>query len=98
MAMNLATLKKAVLKKVKPSAEEVAAERRMAHALMEKIRGLEGSHVEVMLCGYLARERHLKRDRDLDLFVLFPESVPRERCVKEGLRIGTTIFKGHSWE
>src|SRR3989338_2658944 len=98
MAMNLATLKKAVLKKVKPSAEEVAAERRMAHALMEEIRGLEGSHVEVMLCGSLARETHLKGDRDLDLFVLFPESVPRERFVEEGLRIGKTIFRGHPWE
>ncbi len=96
--MDLPKLKQAVLKKVKPSTKEVEGERKMADALMEQIRGMEGRHVEVMLCGSLARNTHLKGDRDLDIFVLFPENLGREDFVKEGLRIGKTLFKGHKWE
>ena len=96
--MDLAKLKASVLKKVKPSKKEIGAEQKMADELMKKIRALEGSHVEVMLCGSMARDTHLKGDRDLDLFVLFPEGVPREQFVKEGLRLGKAVFRGHTWE
>ena len=96
--MELARLKASVLKKVKPSKKEIAAERKMADELMAKIRALEGSHVEVMLCGSMARNTHLKGDRDLDIFVLFPEGVPRGQFVKEGLRLGKAVFRGHAWE
>ncbi len=87
-----------VLAKVKPSEKEFQAELAMAERLAQKIRTMEGSHVKVLLAGSLARNTHLKGDRDLDLFVLFPKHVSRKEFEREGLKLGKALFRGHKWE
>lgn len=87
-----------VLSKVKPSPQEFLKEMEKAEDLMKKIYKIEGKHVSVRLGGSLSRNTHLKGDRDIDLFVMFPEHLDRKEFEKEGLRIGTTIFKGHDFE
>ena len=59
---------------------------------------MEGKHIAVQLLGSLARNTHLKGDRDLDLFVFFPKKLSRTEFEKEGLRIGKKVLKGHFWE
>ncbi len=89
---------KRVLKKVTPSKGEIGAEKKLTEEIVAKIKGLEGSHVDVMAVGSTARNTHLRGDRDIDIFVLFPTGVKRERFVEEGLKIGKRIFRGHKWE
>lgn len=96
--MGIEKLKQKVMKKIKPSAKEVRQELAFAKKLIEKIRRLEGKHVDVQLAGSLARNTHLKGDRDIDIFVLFPREMPREQFEKEGLRIGKIIFGKNKWE
>ncbi len=69
-----------------------------AQSLVEKIKAVEGKHVRVEIAGSFARNTHLKGDNDIDLFVLFPKTLPREDFEKEGLRIGKNMFRGHRWE
>jgi tRNA nucleotidyltransferase (CCA-adding enzyme) len=83
-----------VLKRIKPTKAELERELRVAEQLIKKIQQLEGKHVDVQLCGSLARNTHIKNDRDFDIFVLFPEHVSRKEFEKEGLRIGKAVFEG----
>ncbi|MFH1256162.1 MAG: CCA tRNA nucleotidyltransferase [Candidatus Diapherotrites archaeon] len=92
------TLLNRVLGRIKPSKNEKARELAFAVELVKKINAIEGKHAEVMLAGSLARGTNLKGDRDIDIFVLFPEKMPEKEFEKEGLRIGKTAFKGHKWE
>ena len=91
-------LLKQVLERVVPSAEEKKSEAELAKKIMQQIKGMEGKHIDVVWAGSSARDTHLKGDRDLDIFVLFPQKLSREEFEKEGLRIGKQVFKGHEWE
>jgi tRNA nucleotidyltransferase (CCA-adding enzyme) len=84
-----------VLAKVTPTEKELEKEQKTAEAVMAKIRGFKGKHVGVTLAGSIARNTHLRDDRDIDIFVLFPEKMPRKEFEKEGLAIGKKAFKGH---
>ncbi len=95
---KIETLCRRVLKRITPPASEHKKELTLAQSIMERIRNTEGRHVEVVLVGSLARNTHLKGDRDIDIFVLFPEQLGREEFVREGLRIGKAVFRGHEWE
>ncbi|MFH1752151.1 MAG: CCA tRNA nucleotidyltransferase [archaeon] len=87
-----------VLKEIKPSKKDLLKEEKIAGELINKILGVEGKHVKVILAGSTARNTHLKNDRDLDLFVLLPEKLSRTEFEKEGLRIAKKVLKGHKWE
>lgn len=85
---------KEVLRRVTPSGQEIEREQRTAERVMERIRTMKGKHVGVMLVGSLARNTHLRGDRDIDIFVLYPEKMPREEFEREGLKTGERVFKG----
>ncbi|MFH0714747.1 MAG: CCA tRNA nucleotidyltransferase [Candidatus Diapherotrites archaeon] len=87
-----------VLARIKPSEKEFQHEMQVAEKFMDKIRAMEGSHVRVVLAGSLARNTHLKEDRDLDIFVLFPKHLSRDQFEREGLKLGKALFRGHEWE
>jgi tRNA nucleotidyltransferase (CCA-adding enzyme) len=89
---------KKVLTKIKPSARDLAQEKAMVKKLLNKIKQIEGKHVDVVLAGSLSRNTHLKGDRDLDIFLLFEKKLNRQEFEKEGLRIGKAVFRGHFWE
>ncbi len=86
-----------ILKKISPGKKEIEGELGFADSLIEKIKSFEGEHADVVLAGSLARDTHLKGDRDIDIFVLFPEKLGRKDFEREGLRIGKKIFRGHTW-
>lgn len=92
------SLAKKIIGKIKPSETEIIREMDFAEKLIAKIRSIEGKHIDVLLAGSLARNTHLKGDRDIDIFVLFSEELNKEEFVKEGLRIGKAVFRGHKWE
>ncbi len=90
---------KEVLRNATPSEREKAKEKETAEKVMDRIKKMKGKHTGVKLCGSIARDTHLKGDRDIDIFVLFPESMPRAEFEREGLRIGRKAFRGNEcWE
>ncbi|MDP6670565.1 MAG: CCA tRNA nucleotidyltransferase [archaeon] len=91
-------LLESVLKKVTPGKAERERQGKLANKIIEQIKGTEGKHVDVMLCGSNARDTHLRGDNDLDIFVLFPKKMGREEFEKEGLKIGKKVFRGKQWE
>lgn len=87
-----------ILKKITPTRAERGKQKQLAEQIIERIKKTSGKHVDVMLCGSIARDTHLQGDNDLDIFVLFPEKLGRELFEREGLRIGKMVFRGHKWE
>ncbi len=84
--------KKTVVKQLVPSTQEAASEQKMARSLITRIKKMNGPHVNVALAGSLARNTHLRGDRDIDIFVFYPPSLKREKFEKEGLKLGHTVF------
>jgi len=87
-----------VLERVKPSEQEFRREIEKAEEIVKQILKMKGSHVTARLGGSLSRNTHLKGDRDIDIFVMFPEHVSRQEFEREGLKIGRQVFKGHKFE
>ncbi|MFH1751515.1 MAG: CCA tRNA nucleotidyltransferase [archaeon] len=91
-------LLKNVLKEIKPGSKELEKERKIEREIIKKIQSMKGKHVKVVLAGSVARNTHLKNDRDLDFFVMFPTNLSRKDFEKEGLRIAKKVLKGYAWE
>lgn len=98
MRKKIKEIKRKVLRRVTPSGKENKKELSIAGRLKKKIEGIKGKHVEVILAGSLARNTHLKGDKDIDLFILFDKALEREEFVREGLRIAKQAIKGRQWE
>lgn len=96
--MRAQKLLKKVLQQITPTADEKKGEKQLAEQIIKQIKQMEGKHIDVMLCGSIARDTHLRGDNDLDIFVLFPEKMERKEFEKEGLRIGKNVFRGMQWE
>ncbi len=90
--------KKSVLARVTPSKQDAALEQKMVRSLIRKINASKGPHVGAVLAGSLARNTHLRGDRDLDIFVFYSPSLKRERFEKEGLKLGRAVFGKHFHE
>ncbi len=91
-------LLQSVIQKIKPGEKELRTENQKAQEFIRRIQKMKGMHTHVILGGSLSRNTHLRSDRDIDLFVMFPKHVKREDFEQEGLRIGKALFRGHSFE
>ncbi|MCL2607506.1 MAG: CCA tRNA nucleotidyltransferase [Methanomassiliicoccaceae archaeon] len=90
------SLEDRVLERIKPSEKETADVMDTAERMMKKIRSylkVRKHDVDVMLVGSVAKGTFLSSP-DLDIFLLFPESVPREDMERIGLAAGEDILKG----
>ncbi|UCH88715.1 MAG: CCA tRNA nucleotidyltransferase [Thermoplasmata archaeon] len=93
--MDHQELEQSVLTRITPSAEENEKIFAIKNDIEEKILkitkrlGLEG--VKPMLVGSVAKDTHLK-EVDLDIFIMFPASTPRDELEKMGLKIGYEIL------
>ncbi|MDO8427894.1 MAG: CCA tRNA nucleotidyltransferase [Candidatus Diapherotrites archaeon] len=91
-------LEKKVISKIKPSPNELQQELEIASKVMAEIKKMKGPHVNVLLCGSLARNTHVRKDRDIDIFVQYPKELTRVEFEKEGLKLGKAVFKNHTWK
>ncbi len=87
-----------VLKKIKPTKTELEAEKKTAKEVITKIKQMPGSHIKAEWLGSSARNTHLKGDKDIDIFVLYPLNISRKQFEKEGLNAGKKVFQKGSWE
>ncbi len=80
-----------VLAEIKPEEED----RKHAMALFNRIAGFirENYGLDADLMGSVAKDTFLKGDVDLDIFVFFPLSTPREVLEEKALEIGRKVFE-----
>jgi tRNA nucleotidyltransferase (CCA-adding enzyme) len=90
------TLEGTVLKKIKPSAKETKNIMNAAERFITKVNDYLVTYrqdINVMLVGSVAKGTFLSKP-DLDVFLMFPESVPEEEMVRIGLAAGEEILGG----
>ncbi|HOB17825.1 MAG TPA: CCA tRNA nucleotidyltransferase [Candidatus Methanoculleus thermohydrogenotrophicum] len=78
-----------VLRRIRPTPEERAYIRTIGERLIEAV---ERSGVaKAMMVGSVARDTFVRGDRDLDIFILFDPSLPREELQEKGLSLARRI-------
>lgn len=89
-------IEKQVLEKVIPSSKErKELENVIKQLKVEVKKEIEKSKLQmsIELVGSTAKETYLKDSVDIDLFLLFPTTVPRRQLQETGLSIGRSILK-----
>ena len=86
-----------VLKKISPTPERRKAIQGTVNSLLAMTNAeaeKEGLELSVALVGSVAKDTFL-REPDIDIFILFPETVPREQLEAAGLAIGERVLSIH---
>lgn len=78
-----------VLERIKPLKEEYDHIRGVADALIATVN--ESGIARGMVVGSVARDTWVRGDRDLDIFMLFPPSLPRGELERQGLGLARDI-------
>ena len=87
-----------VLKRIKPTKHEVAEERALARRIIGRLHQVLPHEIGVEVVGSIAKDTHLRGDRDIDIFLLFPKASTREELVKKGLEYAKKAVKpGEKW-
>ncbi len=95
--INMESLKKNILEKIKPTEKEREHLAKVADELMYKIDcltfkvGLVG--VKTQLVGSAARGTWISGTHDLDIFITFPDDTSREDLESYGLSVGRQVAK-----
>ncbi len=87
-----------IRKQITPTPSDVRAEQAMVRRLVREIKKTKGPHLSALLCGSMARNTHLRGDRDLDIFVFYSPKLKRESFEKNGLQLAHKIFGKHFHE
>lgn len=85
-----------VLNKIKPEEEDREKLENVVNRLMdraEKIIKKRDINVKTKLVGSAARGTWLKGEKDIDLFILFPEKYPRDELEDKGLELARRIAR-----
>jgi len=80
---------KEVLKEITPTPDERREEERVVDEISRR---LKKYGVKPMLVGSLAKGTDIRNNKDIDIFIMFPEDTPREELEKRGLDIGKKVF------
>ncbi len=90
------TFEQEVLERVRPSEQVTAAVDKAARSLKSAVDAYIAEHgitAETTFVGSYAKKTFLDGN-DLDLFVMFPKTMPKEDIVDIGLRIGDDVLHG----
>ncbi|MCL4326341.1 MAG: CCA tRNA nucleotidyltransferase [Candidatus Thermoplasmatota archaeon] len=102
MSYNMwAEEKKKLIKLYVPNGDECNASRKVAEELKEKISGIVSKEhidvVEIAIVGSIARGTYIKtKTPDIDIFLLFKDTVNLENIKEEGLKIGKIAINGET--
>jgi len=87
-----------VLERIKPTRHELAEERALSRRIIGRLQHVLPPQIGVELVGSIAKDTHLRGDRDIDIFLLFPQGSTREDLVKKGLEYAKKALKpGEKW-
>nr|WP_201013679.1 CCA tRNA nucleotidyltransferase [Candidatus Methanomethylophilus sp. 1R26] len=85
-----------VLRKIRPTEEDRARIKKAADDLHDAVQAYidkESIDAEIRFAGSYSKDTYLA-DPDIDLFVMFPPSLPREDLVRIGLKMGEDVLHG----
>lgn len=85
---------KTVLKRIKPSEAERGRLKKVAESLLERVDRtckVLNLPARAMLVGSAARGTWLRSERDIDIFILFPEDLSRDELEKKGLAVARKV-------
>ncbi|TES83571.1 MAG: CCA tRNA nucleotidyltransferase [Hadesarchaea archaeon] len=85
---------KSVLKEVKPTPADRKRLNRVAAELIKRTNAACAKldiDAKAMLVGSAARDTWLRSERDIDVFILFPEELPREELERQGLAVAREV-------
>jgi len=85
-----------VLERVTPSSEYRKKTDSAIHKLKEKIQSEITKRklpVSIELVGSTAKDTYLKNNMDIDLFLVFPATFPKEEIARHALEIGRTLLE-----
>lgn len=83
-----------VLRNIKPSRKELKASVREVNVLMERLGKVMPREVEARVVGSVVRGTQLRNDSDIDIFLLFSKTRPRERITRDGMEYAKRIAGG----
>jgi len=92
--VDVKELLQAVLKRVKPSEAERRRLEVVASTLLKRVNQTCTKlkvRARAMLVGSAARNTWLGTERDIDVFILFPEELPREELERQGLAVARAV-------
>ncbi|MEM5797886.1 MAG: CCA tRNA nucleotidyltransferase [Candidatus Aenigmatarchaeota archaeon] len=85
---------KRVLRRITPSPAEKKQIKEITDKVLRTALDITKPHgVDVTLAGSFIRDTWMKDKKEFDIFLLFPENVPRQELEKLGLEYGTDIVK-----
>ena len=85
-----------ILKKIKPSREEEEELKRISGEIIKEIREIAkniDSRIKVELLGSCSRNTWLRYEKDIDIFLIFPQEYPKDKLEKIVERIGAKVLK-----
>lgn len=82
-----------VLKRIKPSKEEIEKSREIAKKFIKEI---EKRGHEAILVGSVARDTFISGDKDIDVFFFFDPEVSRAELERRGLEIGKSVLANYN--
>ena len=95
-AAEAESVERSVGARITPSTEFLARVERVRNELVERVRHVAAARgsplVRVLVAGSAARGTFLQDRLDIDLFLLFPPDLGRERLREEGLALGRAIL------
>lgn len=94
--MDLQTVKQKALEKYYPDEEELEQAQETYRKIADFILVEHG--LESHFAGSASRETCRKGDKDIDIFVLFPEETSRQELEEKGLEIGKSVFEEFNGE
>ncbi|MFB6203009.1 MAG: CCA tRNA nucleotidyltransferase [Candidatus Nanohaloarchaea archaeon] len=89
--MDWERLREKVLDRVYPEKDELQRARQMYGRISSYIEDEHG--FETHFAGSTSRSTCMSGDKDIDIFVLFPEDVPRKDLEERGLTVGKSVFR-----
>ena len=89
--MNWERLMEKVLGEIYPSEDELDEARELYGEISDFI--AEEFGLDTHFAGSTSRETCMKGDKDIDIFVLFPEGTERKELEERGLEIGKKVFQ-----
>ena len=94
--MDAETLERSVLERIVPSEDEILSISERANRLKSMVQEYIQDHgidIDIMFAGSFSKGTFLSNP-DLDLFLMFPESVPKKDLERIGLQAGEDILHG----
>ena len=87
-----------VLIEIKPTRAEVASATEYSNELMGRLKALMPKNVEIILVGSVARGTQIRGNADIDIFLLFPKTLPERRMESQAISIAKKIVYKHKNE